>query len=367
MTRPINSRGFTLLELLIVVSILSATAYVTLNTLNDDSNQRQHDHSLARLEIIRDAVIGPDTTADLRGRAHAGYVADNGLLPVQLTDLYNLPAGFQLHGNKTPRFDSDPDALTGINDGGGTQLTGSAFLLLKGYRGSGYIRRPAGSQDYLDGYGNGWQSWASSSSFSVATLGLDQRLDVDVDSSGFIEDDELINLYDRDYSVQMVASDWQIDLAGWQVSVANRSGNDLLVATGHCLRLSLLIYRNNGSSDSWDPRWQRLTSDCIGSTAADPARTCLDGDGDGQVMVDALTEPCSSTTTVTFPVAGGGDGNFQPPTEIPQGEHLLLLVADTDNSDAHNDSSEQLDARNLSTRVRFYAGLARPDIELSIR
>ena len=87
------------------------------------------------------------------------------------------------------------------------------------------------------------------------------------------------------------------------------------------------------------------------------------GDGDGQV----LAMSCPSSATVTFPSAGGGTGNYQPATQIPQGEHLLVLLNDSDASDAHDGSSESVYSADSHLRVRFYAGMMLPVANLVIR
>jgi prepilin-type N-terminal cleavage/methylation domain-containing protein len=359
--------GFTLLELLIVVSILSATAYVTLNTLDNNNNQHRYNDSFNRLDIIKRAVVGKPSNSYVGGARLAGYVADNGVLPTAFASLLQTPIDFQAYGVKAPHFDSDPDSATGINDDAGTILNEAQYLLPKGYRSSGYIRQPAGSDGYADGFGYPWSETVTATTFFVATLGLDNRADVDSDASGSIEDGELVNPYDRDHSILVGGNDWLIDVAGWQVNVINGSSTDIIATSGQCLRLSLLIFQNYASTDASNPRWKRLTSDCISGTISDSARTCLDGDGDGLVTVDAVPESCPTNTVVAFPALGGGIGSFQPPTEIPAGEHLLVLVADTLSTDAHNDSSESVDGRQISSRVTFYADLGRPNVELQIR
>ena len=82
-----NNKGFTLLELLMVVTILSAVAWMSLGVVNNNMDQVRFDDTRNRLESIRRAIIG-ETSRTINGQPEIrGYVADMGNLPSNLQAL----------------------------------------------------------------------------------------------------------------------------------------------------------------------------------------------------------------------------------------------------------------------------------------
>ncbi|MEY8239199.1 MAG: type II secretion system protein [Cycloclasticus sp.] len=337
--------GFTLLELLMVVSIMSATAYVALGTLNNDSNNQRYQSTIEGLLSIRRGLVGRDAGIQSAPYLQSGYVVDNGGLPASIDELSELPTDFLIYASQAPIFDPQPDA-DGMNDGSdGVELSADKQKLYKGFRSSSYLYLKPGAERSTDGWGNEWLLTQPQTDYwQLTSYGRNNQLEGD-------------ELFDADISETITKDAWQLDMAAWQVSVSNQSGTDMSVDLGQCLRLSLLVFQNSAT----EARWKRLTSDCISGTAA--SGSCLDGDGDGQV----LAMSCPSSATVTFPSAGGGTGNYQPATQIPQGEHLLVLLNDSDASDAHDGSSESVYSADSHLRVRFYAGMMLPVANLVIR
>lgn len=83
------SRGFTLVELLLVVTILSAVAWMSTSVLMDNTDQLRFDDTRNRLQAIRRAILG-DSSRTLNGSpVISGYVADMGGPPVSLAALLN--------------------------------------------------------------------------------------------------------------------------------------------------------------------------------------------------------------------------------------------------------------------------------------
>ena len=79
--------GFTLLELLVVLVILSGAAFMTLNILTDGSGQVRFDDTKNRLKMIRRAVAG-DVMLSVNGEPMlSGFVADVGRLPNCMQEL----------------------------------------------------------------------------------------------------------------------------------------------------------------------------------------------------------------------------------------------------------------------------------------
>lgn len=362
-----RQRGMTLLELTVVLMILVTLATVALRSTAGLQDQAPFEATTRQLTEFHAAVAGDAAASFNDQRLLSGYVVNNGLLPTALADLTSIPTNYDAFGAISAKFDSN-SATDGINDGVGaeTTLNETRQTLYKGYRGNGYIRLPIGATTSQDGWGNNWdESGTTATTFLPKSLGADNA----AGSSG--------GIYDPDLSDPVFPGDWRLDMAGWSVTVENMSGIDISSSSGppaQCLRASLLVYINNGNSPADDLNWKRLTSDCIpGNTGTG---SCLDGDGDNLVGGN----PCPATVSIAFPAAGGGVGAYQPPTDIPQGEHLLVLVSDSDATDAHNDASESVYFRDLdsdatkdadepyvTTRVQFFARRNPPGTKLTIR
>jgi len=85
-------QGFTLVELLLVILVLSSLALATTFLVDGIGNQSRFDETKTRLQQIRQAIIG-DTSRTLNGQPELrGYVADMGRLPLNLTELIEMGA-----------------------------------------------------------------------------------------------------------------------------------------------------------------------------------------------------------------------------------------------------------------------------------
>ncbi len=86
-SRIANNRGMTLLELLLVVTILSAVAWMSLGVVGNRSDQLHFDDTRQRINAIRHAIVG-DTSRKLNGHSEiSGYIADMGQVPPSLNAL----------------------------------------------------------------------------------------------------------------------------------------------------------------------------------------------------------------------------------------------------------------------------------------
>jgi prepilin-type N-terminal cleavage/methylation domain-containing protein len=362
-----HPRGFTIVELLLVLFILSTISLMAIEFVDNEEDQVRYDQTRDQLAVIERAVLVTSPGTAGRAALPAGFVVDNGLLPNSIQALITAPNDFDAFANQSPIFDSSPDATTGINDDAGVAMSDPEERILKGYRAAGYLTAPPGTtQAYYDGWGNvdsapnyGWLISGPPSSFTATSLGRDN-----VDNSPESTD------YDADLSVTVANDAWQSDVAGWQVDVTNRSGVDLAIdesGTGACARVTLLVYIND--TDAVNPfNWKRLTSGCVpGNLATASDGSCLDGDGDGQVGGVV----CDQTATVTFPAAG----SFQPSTLIPTGEHLIVLIVDDDNVPHNGSAGEQpcegsascTSGSRTTGRVRFLPTGLRPAPALELR
>ncbi|MCA9482222.1 MAG: prepilin-type N-terminal cleavage/methylation domain-containing protein [Nitrospina sp.] len=330
-----DQSGFTLLELLLVVTLLSVTAFMTLSAVENNTDQVRFEDTRNRLTLIRKAIVGETQPVYNGQRLLSGYVVDNGRLPEVRADLTTQHTDYDTFSLRIPAFDQDPVNGTGLNDAtNNSDVTGGSNQLFKGYRG-GYLTLPPGSNNFNDGWGNGFTGTVTATVFPSTTLGKDNV------AGG-------VNLYEPDITDTIEEADWTVDLEGWNVMVQNTRGSTVS-ASGGCFRVSLLVYVNNDNSPADNFNWRRLTSDCVV--------------GDDLVV---------GNNTMTFPAPDA----VQTSMRIPQGEHLLLLVQDADNTTRHNGISEThtFDADSTVTgtqlataHVNFYAGVARPNPELTIR
>ncbi|HID46345.1 MAG TPA: prepilin-type N-terminal cleavage/methylation domain-containing protein [Chromatiaceae bacterium] len=78
---PGSQKGMTLLELIVVVFVLSAVAFMTLSEVTNDASQARFEDTRNRLEVIEDAIAG-DASRTLNGQPEVrGFLADTGRVP----------------------------------------------------------------------------------------------------------------------------------------------------------------------------------------------------------------------------------------------------------------------------------------------
>lgn len=193
-----SEQGFTLLELLMVVAILSAVAWMALGTVTNDMGQVRYEDTRNRLNAIRKAIIG-DTSRTLNGGPQiSGYVADIGELPSELNALIQKD-----YCPDHPEIDNSTDCATAgetWEDSRPTYTYNSTYGIWAGWRGP-YLNA-AELTDYpkfLDGWGNnddsgnfGWTyipDFPDSGELTVQSLGMDGVSDNDGGGTGDYEAD----------------------------------------------------------------------------------------------------------------------------------------------------------------------------------
>lgn len=279
--------GFSLLELLVVIMIMTTMALSATALVGNQDQQARYEDSQRHLQQLRTQILStnPDTLT--------GYIADTGTLPDTIAQLTSPVADF---GKIIPVFDATPLAMTTCPDtNAGLDNTGtmlSATPLHKGSRGS-YLLLKAGETHWRDGWYrteanntldaqyHGWQ-WSNPSigTLKVASLGSDGAI-------GGTEP------YTQDIGIDISSQDWQIPLDGWNVSVKL----NITPAVSDRFGVSLLVYERLNDTG----RWRRL------STALSAG---------GHLIND--------TFTLTFNAE-----NFACRGFLPYGEHLLVVFKDT--------------------------------------
>lgn len=320
-------RGFTLLEMLLVVFIMSAMALTTTAFVDNQDDQFRYEDTRRRLASIRRAIVGDPTAVHAGQAVLSGYAVDNGVLPGALLSMKGVvpPTGFLAGGQHAPVFDANPNGADGLNNGGGeTLLNAAGEQLEKGWVAGRLQTAPGSAGEFRDGWGtkasngvaspilvasnDGWQ-WiadATGSTLSVTSLGRDRK---DASSGGGTD------AYDADMDATLGLNDWTVPLSS--ISVRVKAAADFPGPSAPpYLRVSLLVFRNDAST----ARWRRYTT-------TSNAVTCMDGTRDGLVN----GSPCALTETqLTFAPHSGYTAPWD--TRVPIGRHLLVLVKDENTS-----------------------------------
>jgi len=185
-----NSQGFTLLELLIVVSILSSIAYLAVDNVAESDSFNKWQRSQYRLENMRQAILG-DSSRLVNGQSElSGFVVDIGRLPGCLSELLEAK---QCDGIDFPAFTLFEEQMAG------------------GWRGP-YLsatHRLGDYDAYRDGWGNkgdsddkqnfGWVFQSSPTGVNVQTLGADAISVATALSSATVTSYEQLSDYEKDY------------------------------------------------------------------------------------------------------------------------------------------------------------------------
>jgi prepilin-type N-terminal cleavage/methylation domain-containing protein len=150
------NRGFTLVELLVVLVILAALTSVALTSVDVYEGQARYEATQRTLQNIEDAVIGPANQRDADGSLLiTGFVADMGRLP----RAYDLGAVYpDLAGKQYPW-----ELWENPRDGGGAEILlpfqlrspadDAEVRVMCGWRGP-YVRLGVGQTVLNDGWGN---------------------------------------------------------------------------------------------------------------------------------------------------------------------------------------------------------------------
>lgn len=100
-----TKKGFTIIELLVTVSLIAALALVMITTIGRTDDANKIEQTRARMEALRVAILGNDNSVDNEGKRNSfGYLGDTGSLPTTLADLVTKPTLMQtwifntLHG-----------------------------------------------------------------------------------------------------------------------------------------------------------------------------------------------------------------------------------------------------------------------------
>ncbi|MDG2222249.1 MAG: prepilin-type N-terminal cleavage/methylation domain-containing protein [Rubripirellula sp.] len=159
-------KGFTLIELVLVLVILAVLATAAINMVEVEVDQARFESTQQTVEVIQRAVLGPDHARAADGsRVVSGFVADCGRLPHSLEELYLRPSA------QLPAFESQsPD--------------GDAEVTVNGGWNGPYLQLAVGGTSLPDGWAAGFEPYKSDGTISGPTepiamlrsLGRDQAV-----------------------------------------------------------------------------------------------------------------------------------------------------------------------------------------------
>jgi len=90
-----TSRGFSLLELVLVIIIIGVLTAIGVRSLNSSLENRKFLGTKQEMEVIRTAIVGDPTLRESGTRTYFGYVGDVGDTPPNLDALRTAPAGLE--------------------------------------------------------------------------------------------------------------------------------------------------------------------------------------------------------------------------------------------------------------------------------
>ena len=129
--------GFTLIEVLMVVLIITIMAVVSITVLPDTINESKFNQTIEKMNQIRNAMIGNPEIREGTTRTSFGYLGDVGAIPTLITDLLTKPGGVSAYAlNSTVRFGMGWNGayLTGVNAASSftTDAWGTALIYTPG-------------------------------------------------------------------------------------------------------------------------------------------------------------------------------------------------------------------------------------------
>lgn len=319
----INQAGFSLLEMLIVVGIMSAAAYVALDTVESNTGQRRYELTELRAQKIRRAIVGDPNLVVNGSPAVFGFVADVGRLPDCLEALITQDPDCNGNGTEDsgdiPSVDAPLDFSEHVSD------------LSFGWRGP-YLT--AGKSGLADGWGNtdagdgnwGWVVATTGTALSVTSLARDRTSVSDVGN------------YDDDYVMHgIVSNDFSVSLGttAINIEVINTAIIDATI--------------------------------CVAVLAPDPEDVT-----DWKFISMFLPETVIAGTTQTIAFSSYADATLSLPNRVSHGVRRLI-VYDGSNSAVVNANCQPagtkaalMSSAVLASKVLLFAPLITPSMTLTL-
>ena len=308
--------GFTLVELVVVMTILALLTTVAVQSLSSVQDQAHFDATQRTLTEIRGSILGPDAITREGELASGGYLQDVGWLPAAPTDLMIPPVI-----SSSPALAMPPRNYS---------LTWRTYF---GWSGP-YITQPlraTGSVQLYDGYGRDFYGWFGGTpwttpvyaDFALRSTGADGIM-----APAFPTPDDDPNVFNRDFPVReqplIPLNMWSVDLRNLSISFKNLTGVDLPADTISVLRLRVVV-----------PRWDQ-------ATAANPelalqyrfTGSSTDRDGWQHYGAKTFSLPAIANNASSSPIQFGETGLAAPndfrERRVPLGRRMLYVVKESD-------------------------------------
>lgn len=184
-----SRRGLTLVELLVVLTILALMATVAITSTDLIMSQGRYEATVRTLTNIEEAILSSHQLQETGGSTSmSGFIVDTGRLPVSLAELFVQPP--DIVAWNAYAFDSDRDGTDDVR-------------LTSGWNGP-YLRLPVGvaATNLKDGYGRDFLvGFPAPGEMIVGSQGADG--DSDLPEEG----------YDQDVGISIVPEDYVADLS----------------------------------------------------------------------------------------------------------------------------------------------------------
>ncbi len=293
-----NSKGLSLVELLLVVGIIGALSMTTISLVDKVDEKERYQETLHRLVVLRSAILGPETL-EVNGQSMVGgFLQDIGWPPTASRDLLD---------REHPYWHNFPRAYDPIwrtwYGWGGPYMTALP------------LRKTDIFSSVYDAWGNdffGWKNgivWPQSppvyppEDIAIRSFGADG-----VSGGTGTFDGEI----PHDTQPLISSQDWAADLKDWQIEVINKTGSPL-VLSGNTFRFMVVVPLWSASPDAvqldfWPP--------------TDEEKEQWGHIGGRQDASSAFPVTIENDSSHTFRF--GGDGSIAH--WVPSGRRMIFMV-----------------------------------------
>ncbi len=317
-----SQTGFTLLEIVLVLFLISLMASATLFLTDNIDSQASYDETKRRMEIIRQAIVG-DPTRRINGQTEiSGFAADMGRLPECIAELIEVSTAIP---STVPQEFISPcgGASKNIKEWHIDSSTG----LTSGWRGP-YIQvtpESNGQLRFRDGYGNSDASDAQNSGWAYS---------IDASGAGSIisEGQTSDSSDDLNNTTLISSSDWLMKLpANINVEIHNLNANDLPNTNQN---LVLLLYLDDLTSPIGTSEITTLSaSEAIASSnvvktfTIQPPDNISIGNRGYVIACDEWDHDSNVVTPDIYTVYTGENACLSSPTEISSDEIIAVTIS----------------------------------------
>jgi prepilin-type N-terminal cleavage/methylation domain-containing protein len=357
-----SRRGLTLLELLVVVTLLAVTAGMAVSAADTLDRRRRHEDSLRTLAAVRQAILGP---APADGIPAGGFLADMGWPPADGADLWDA-SRFPLN---TDRDAANPRNVRRLYD--------ATWQTYRGWAGP-YLTLPAAAPDgtraLRDGWGRplaGWtpSQWPAGARFWTSVLtSLPQPCsahtlypDLTIHSLGPSGDGT--EPVPPEGAPLVDANEWTVDIGGWAISLTNSGRQTVTLNLADCRwMVTVPVWKTSSDDlprvylDHWpESRQEEAALGHIGAALSSP-----------------VVVPVGGTVVLYF----GSQNADTRAHRVPVGRRMLFLVkpepriGDEDGSPLRATPNVLRDAdghvRPLGQAVWIWPGMSPPTIQFDV-